>query len=270
MTPHSPPLELVAAAVLAVGGAGVAAQEGRVVPEPAVPVEGAEAVHAIAPGSPDEYFTSLSKLTNPRWRRCYRELPADLPAERSKVAAGLGMLIADAHLAVMARDVQRVRNVGAEVGSYAKMLGLSATAGGRVATLDAACEGAEWEEGHAELKALADEFGKKLAEQRDEDLAALVELGIWTRALHVGSGVVATGKVDEVELAIGSEALLARLIELGVGLSEACRAEPSIAFALAEGEKVAALWRGVEKPGETVAAETEALLESIVGRLSSR
>jgi hypothetical protein len=238
------------------------------------PLDASQLVEISMP-SPAEYYLALAKATNPRWRRWYRELSQQPPTKRTKVAAGLGMLMAEAHIAAMARDGQRLRNVGSEIGAFAKILGLSEEVAPRIAAIEAGAERGEWAMAHLDLEAMAVGMARKLHEQRDDDLARLVRLGLWVRVLHVGAGVVFAGEVDELVLAAGGELVPIWLGRELAGLSDACRAEEDIAYLTRQLEKLGRIW-APEKldSGRVYDAEevedTRDRLDGIIDHLSKR
>lgn len=244
--------------------------------EPVVPTPpGLQLDRVLGAPSPVEYFLSLAKSTNPRWRRSYRELAPQPPTDRTKVAAGLGMLATDAHLAAMARDGQRARNVSAELNAFAKILGLSETAAPRVAAFEAASGGGDWAPAHLELEELVISLAGKLREQRDDDLALLLEIGLWVRTVHVGAGVVGAGEVEDLTMASGGAGIPGWIATRAASLSERCRADPDIAYVLRQGEKIVRIWAPEKIAAGKVytleeVTDTRDRLDGIINRLSKR
>ena len=236
---------MLATAVLSLAPVAVLAQERLVADVPDLPDEHAAIARRgerLSFPSPAEYFRVLARATNPRWRTWYRELAAVPPTDRSKVSAGLGFLIAEAHLAAMARDEQRLHNVCLELGAHMKILGFKDALAPVIANVEARVLASNWNAVHMDLEILAAEAVEELLRQRDEDSARLATLGLWMRVMHVGSGVVAGGEVKDLSLAAGGEGLPQRLAEVAAGISEKAKETEPLALMMRQGEKVARIW----------------------------
>ena len=242
--PHRRPVYLAASvALLATVAGGIStAVDSPLGPQISAAAGAAEGVEAISFPSPDEYFSALAKSTNPRWRKWYREIEQQPPTERSKIAAGLGMLVAEAHLSSMARDEQRLRNICGEIAAFAKVLGLSETAATHLAAVEAAATRGSWPEAQLALEQLLSGFAGKLLEQRDGDLARLAQIGLWMRVLQVGAGVVQEGHVKDLSLAVGGEGMPQRVALIASGLSERSRETEDVAFMLRQCDKICRVW----------------------------
>lgn len=183
------------------------------------------------------------------------------------------MLVAECHVAAMARDGQRLSNVSAEITSFAKVLGVGKVVKPGVVSLNAHVELTNWGAVHVDLETLLAGISASLREQRDDDLATLVTLGCWLRTLHVGCGVVATGEVEDLTLAVGGEGVPQYMTLLAGKLSERSQKHPPVEFMLRQGEKLARVW-APEKMAVgrkfTTAEVKDSLerLESMIGHLS--
>ena len=268
---------LLATAVLGLAPAAGLAQNSLVGDVPDLPDEHAAIARRgerLSFPSPAEYFRVLAKATNPRWRTWYRELDAVPPTDRSKVSAGLGFLVAEAHLAAMARDEQRLHNVCLELGAHMKILGFKDALAPVIANIEARVLVSNWNAVHMDLEILAAEAVEELLRQRDEDSARLATLGLWVRVMHVGSGVVAGGEVEDLSLAAGGEGLPQRLAEIAAGISEKAREGEPLALIMRQGEKVARIWaREKFEAGRVFTVEevkdTHARCAAIVAHLSA-
>lgn len=236
------------AVFVAVGRAGeVLAQEPPelVIDVPDLPEEQLAAIavrERISQPPPADYFKAIAKATNPRWRRWYRELDPHPPTGRPMIAAGLGIVMAEAHLATMARDGQRLRNVGAEVSSLAGVLGLADAVAPRIAAVEALAEAGDWAGVHVELERLGWEVGDGLRRQRDADLALMSSIGMWLRVLHIGSAVVELGEISDLSLAVGGEGMIGQLTVWEDALSESTRKLEPVAFLLRQTAKIGRIW----------------------------
>jgi hypothetical protein len=266
---------VLAVSIIATGG--IVAQEApaKVTAAPDLPEDQLAAIaerERISQPAPADYFGSIAKATNPRWRKWYRELDPHPPAGRPRVAAGLGIVIAEAHLATMARDEQRLRNVGAEVSALSKVLGLADAVAPRLAAVEALAGAGNWGGVHVELEVLGWEVADGLRRQHDADLALLSSIGMWVRILHIGSSVVALGEVPDLALAAGGEGMPGQLSVWTNSLSESCRKLEPIAFSLKQVAKIGRIWDPEKFVGERTFTTEEVLdtrerLDSIISHL---
>jgi len=135
-------------------------------------------------------FDSLEALAPLPLADHAREIPENIPLDRADLAVELGFLIADGFLVVQAGELGRVEDLAAHMTRYAKALG----AGDRVnqhaaGLLDGAREG-DAAQLKKELTATQADVERELADLRDPDLAHLLSLGGWVRALQVASSAV--------------------------------------------------------------------------------
>jgi hypothetical protein len=102
----------------------------------------------------------------------------------------VGVLAANGYIAVEAQDGQQVRNVGREIMTLAKALGVSQSLLGRGNSLMEFAENNAWEALADELEATENEVKSTMVEQKDKDLVALTSAAAWIRGLEIASGVV--------------------------------------------------------------------------------
>jgi hypothetical protein len=119
-----------------------------------------------------------------------RKMPARMPLDRADLAIELGFLIADGFLVVQAGQLEKVENLASDLTRYGKALG----AGDRVnrhaaALLDSARE-QDVDQLKKELASAQRDVEIELVTLRDTDLAHLISLGGWIRALEVSSAAV--------------------------------------------------------------------------------
>lgn len=119
-----------------------------------------------------------------------RKMPARMPLDRADLAIELGFLIADGFLVVQAGQLEKVENLASDLTRYGKALG----AGDRVnrhaaALLDSARE-QNVDQLKKELASAQRDVEIELVTLRDTDLAHLISLGGWIRALEVSSAAV--------------------------------------------------------------------------------
>jgi hypothetical protein len=92
-------------------------------------------------------------------------------------------------------------------------------------------ESEKWSDLRQEVTDGSQELCRVLREQRDEDLAVLVELGIWCRLLEiVSTAVMDNGDQSKWSLAIGSAALLTDMQSRFSQLSDTTRSNDRIVY----------------------------------------
>ncbi len=138
--------------------------------------------------TPGESFTALSKSGKIDWSSRFRPPIATNYSSRAQMAINLGGLIADGYIAVEARDSQQVKNIGKDIVSLAKPLGVQQEILNRGKSLtDFASEG-KWDALKEELEATQNEAKAAMAENKDTGLVLLVTLGGWLRGTEALTG----------------------------------------------------------------------------------
>lgn len=119
-----------------------------------------------------------------------REVNERMPLDRADLAIELGFLIADGFLIVQAGQMDQVERIAADLTRYGKALG----AGGRInrhaASLLDSAKKQDIPQLKKELSATQKDVEVELVKLRDADLAHLISLGGWIRALEVSSVAV--------------------------------------------------------------------------------
>lgn len=167
-----------------------------------------------------------------RWRQLYREPPPTPSTERPRAAFTLGGLIADSFLALQAEDAQQFRNRNQDILSYCRVLGLSDKVSPRLMAQRKLAEAGKWADLRQESIDGHQELTRLFREQHDDDLAILVDLGVWLRVLEVSSALMADMEAPgrAGRLSIGSIDLLKDLKQRFSLLSEPARRHESIAL----------------------------------------
>lgn len=159
--------------------------------------------------TPWDFLDHVGRQTKARWRQSYREAPPAAPSERLRVAFMLGALVADSYLAQKAGDVQQFKNTNQDLINYCRVLGMGEKVPPGFLGAAKAAEREDW----ATVRKLVSDaqalIETLLVEQRDEDLAALVELGLWMRLFEITTTMVMNDdEVSDKTLCIGSVPLL--------------------------------------------------------------
>jgi hypothetical protein len=162
--------------------------------------------------TPLDFLEMAGQHAKARWRTLYRPQPPVPSVDRVKTAFTLGSLIGESFLIWEAQDSQQFRNNSQDLASYCRTLGLGEKTKPRLMAQAKMAEMDDWASLRQEIVDGHQELLRQLREQRDEDLAVLVEIWAWMRALEIVSKlVVEIPEVDKRPLCIGSPALLAQL-----------------------------------------------------------
>ncbi len=119
-----------------------------------------------------------------------RKMPARMPLDRADLAIELGFLIADGFLVVQAGQMDRVEELATDLTRYGKALGAGDRVNRHAASLLESAKDQEVEQLKKELAATQRDVEIELVSLRDADLAHLISLGGWIRALEVSAVAV--------------------------------------------------------------------------------
>ncbi|MBL9117394.1 MAG: hypothetical protein JNJ83_20470 [Verrucomicrobiaceae bacterium] len=159
--------------------------------------------------TPADFLDNVGGRLKIRWRQHYREAAPVPSNERTRGAFVLGSLLADSFLALQATDAQQFRNTNQDVMNYARTLGLSEKLTPRLMSQGKLAEMEQWPDLRQEVVDGHQELCRLLREQKDDDLAILVDLGVWIRLLQLVSTVVDEGDEQaKFPLCIGSPKLV--------------------------------------------------------------
>lgn len=119
------------------------------------------------------------------------------PADRVIVSMGLGTLIADGFLIVQCEKVEEMESVGRAMIKYGKALG----AGGRLAKhqqslFEYSLKG-NWQDLRVELAKTQADVEAEMVQLRDVDIAHLISLGGWLRALEISTKSINDNYAEE-------------------------------------------------------------------------
>lgn len=148
------------------------------------------AVNEFTAPSISKLFDTLQFLMPLPIAEVERKMPARMSQDRADLAIELGFLIADGFLVVQAEQLEKVEDMAKDLTRYGKALG----AGDRVnrhaaGLLDSAKKG-DVEQLKKELASTQRDVEEELVTLRDADLAHLISLGGWIRALEVSTVAV--------------------------------------------------------------------------------
>lgn len=191
----------------------------------------AVATHGHQEMVPSDFLDCVGLETKARWRQLYRESPPPPSSDRFRVSYALGGLIADSYLALQAGDVQQFKNVNQDIIKYCGALGLAEKVKPRMLAESKMAETEDWEGVRKQVAASQATVEKLLADQRDDDLSLLVNLGMWLRMFEISSTLVHNDKdLQNKTLCIGSGPLLVALLARFERISETTRKADAVPF----------------------------------------
>ncbi len=127
------------------------------------------------------------------------KIPERMPTDRADLAIELGFLIADGFLIVQAEQLEKVPDMATKLTKYGKSLGAGDRVNRHAAGLLDSAKKKDVAQLKKELSATQRDVEEELVTLRDADLAHLISLGGWIRALQVST--VAVDKQFSVERA---------------------------------------------------------------------
>ena len=157
------------------------------------------AVNEFTAPSIAKLFDTLQSLMPLPIAEVARKMPARMPPDRADLAIELGFLIADGFLVVQAEQLDKVEELAKDLTRYGKALGAGDRVNRHAAGLLENAKNKKIDEVKKELTATQRDVEAELVSLRDADLAHLISLGGWIRALEVST--VAVDKQFSVERA---------------------------------------------------------------------
>ena len=135
-------------------------------------------------------FDDLDNLAPLPADELVHEMPKRMPLNRADLALEIGFLIADGFLAVQSGHMQKIEPLAKELSRYGRALGAGERVNRHAASLLENARKNNVEALKKELTATQRDVETDLIHLRDVDLAHLISLGGWVRALEVGSHAV--------------------------------------------------------------------------------
>ena len=148
------------------------------------------AVNEFTAPSISKLFDTLQFLMPLPVAETERKMPARMPLDRADLAMELGFLIADGFLVVQAGQMEKVEDLASDLTRYGKALGAGERVNRHAASLLESARKQEVEQLKKELAATQRDVVIELLSLRDADLAHLISLGGWIRALEVSTVAV--------------------------------------------------------------------------------
>ena len=222
--------------------------------------------------TPGDFLDSVGLQAKARWRQLYREAPPAAPSERLRVAFMLGALVGDSYLAQKAGDAQQFKNTNQDLINYCRVLGMGEKVPPGFLGAAKAAEREDWPAVRklvTESQALIEQL---LNEQRDEDLAALVELGMWMRLFEITTAIVVNDEeISDKTLCIGSVRLLNSLKARYDKLGETTRENDAISKLGGVLKVLQSRWAHTDgHPSPEVVGMTSERLAFLMSRLTTK
>jgi hypothetical protein len=148
-------------------------------------------------------FEMLDALGTLSYDKLHRKISDQPPSDRVMVSLGLGALIADGFLVVQCEKVEAMDDVGRALLKYAKSLGAGARMNKHTQSLfDHSLKG-DWKQLRTELALTQADVEGEMVTLRDVDIAHLVSLGGWLRALQIATQAVTDSYQPEKSRQLG-------------------------------------------------------------------
>jgi hypothetical protein len=135
--------------------------------------------------TPEELIVALGRCAKPDWTSKYLPPIATAPSSRAQAALLLGSMFADGYLAAQAEDAQHCRNVGKDLLTMAKTLGVQTELLDRSRSLSDSAQKKDWSLLRRELEATESDLAKALRNHDDAGLVHLITFGAWVRASEI-------------------------------------------------------------------------------------
>lgn len=147
-------------------------------------------VNEFTAPSISKLFDTLQTLMPLPLVEVQRDYGERMPLDRADLSIELGFLIADGFLIVQAGQMDKVEKMAADLTRYGKALGAGDRINRHAASLLESAKKQDVEQLKKELAATQKDVEIELVTLRDADLAHLISLGGWIRALEVATVAV--------------------------------------------------------------------------------
>jgi hypothetical protein len=148
------------------------------------------AVNPFTAPSISKMFDTLQFLMPLPIAELERSMPARMSLDRADLAIELGFLIADGFLMVQSEQLKGVEKMAKDLTRYGKALGAGDRVNRHAAGLLESAKNGDVPQLKIELSSTQKDVEGELVTLRDADLAHLISLGGWIRALEVSSTAV--------------------------------------------------------------------------------
>ncbi len=226
-------------------------------------------VDDISIPSPGECFAAINKYDRPAWSQLVRAPASPTTTNRAVLALHLGTRVADGFIAVEAQDSQRVKNIGRDIISLAKSLGITQSILARGNSISDFAENNEWNALREELDATENEVKLAMRAQNDNDLVSLVTVGAWLRGTQAACDVVGGQYREDVSQILNQPSVVNLLITKLDALPDRMKQEAIVGTTREGLEQVHGILEGTmgasltEQSVDAMRATTSRLVETI-------
>lgn len=184
-------------------------------------------VNEFTAPSISKLFDTLQTLMPLPLMEVERDYGDRMPLDRADLAIELGFLIADGFLIVQAGQMDKVEKMAADLTRYGKALGAGERINRHAASLLESAKKQDVEQLKKELAATQKDVEIELVKLRDADLAHLISLGGWIRALEVATVAVDNQFSPERAAKVMREDIADYYTEIVAGLEPRISERPS-------------------------------------------
>ncbi|MBK1791845.1 hypothetical protein [Persicirhabdus sediminis] len=138
----------------------------------------------------ERIFDDLAEVSPLPLHKVKHEIPLRMPLDRTDLALEIGFLIANGFLAVHTGQMDDIEPLARDLNRYGRALGAGERVNRHAASLLENARAGNIDELKKELAATQRDVEVELVHLRDADLAHLISLGGWIRALEVGTVAV--------------------------------------------------------------------------------
>lgn len=142
-------------------------------------------------------FDMLNHVGKLSYDNLKRPFSDKTPADRVLVSMGLGTLIADGFLIVQCEKVEEMEAVGRAMIKYGKALGAGNRMNKHTGSLFEYSMKGNWQDLRVELAKTQADVEAEMVMLRDVDIAHLISLGGWLRALEISTQSIADNYAEE-------------------------------------------------------------------------
>jgi hypothetical protein len=135
-------------------------------------------------------FSDLDKLEPIPYERLTRPIPEPPASDRLTLALNFGALLADGFLAVQNKDQQQIEAISRALVKYCVSMGVGEKVKPHGKSLLEKAFSQDWNGLKDELASTQHDVEYEMMSLRDEQIAHLISLGGWLRAMQIGSDAV--------------------------------------------------------------------------------
>ena len=185
-------------------------------------------VETIAIPSPSEFLIAVDKQCEPNWAKHNKPSAPAPTSDREHMAAQLGMLYADCHIAIEAGDAQSVSNSVRDLAAVAKKLNIGADTVARLGSIDDLADAGDWNSLRQELDAMRNDLRLAMLAQRDDELLVIASVGSFNRQVEVAAALLAEDWSPRRAAVLDLLPTTAHLVDRLDGLPEKSRNSPFV------------------------------------------